>query len=93
VEGFGLVILEALAAGLPVITTFHTAGPDCIDEGVEGYVVPIRDVDAITSRLAVLYDNEDRRLAMASAALVKARRLSWSGYEQRVSEIIAKALV
>src|SRR5690606_15413134 len=32
-EGFGLVLLEALAMGLPVITTAHTAGPDLITEG------------------------------------------------------------
>ncbi len=91
-EGFGLVILEAMAAALPVITTPHTAGPECIDEGVDGYIVPIRDADAITSRLAELYDHEDRRLAMASAALAKAKQLSWSRYEEKIITLIAKTM-
>ncbi|MHC5731280.1 MAG: glycosyltransferase family 4 protein, partial [Nostoc sp.] len=42
VEGFGLVLLEAMACGIPVITTTHTAGPDIITDGTEGFIVPIR---------------------------------------------------
>jgi glycosyltransferase involved in cell wall biosynthesis len=91
-EGFGLVILEAMAAALPVITTPHTAGPECIDEGVDGYIVPIRDSDAIASRLADLYDHEDWRLAMASAALAKARKLSWSRYEEKIIALVTKTV-
>lgn len=92
IEGFGLVILEAMAAGLPVITTPHTAGPDCIEEGVDGFIVPIRDAEAITCRLAALYDDEDRRFAMASAALATASRLTWERYERQISALVGKAI-
>jgi alpha-maltose-1-phosphate synthase len=92
IEGFGLVILEAMAAGLPVITTPHTAGPDCITEGVDGFIVPIRDTEAITCRLATLYDDEDRRFAMASAALATAGRLTWERYEQQIGALVRKAI-
>ncbi len=89
-EGFGLVILEAMAAGLPVITTPHTAGPDCIAEGVDGFIVPIRQPDDIANRLAVLYDDEPRRYAMATAALAKAVRISWSRYEHQIAELVSR---
>ena len=46
-EGFGLVILEAMACGLPVITTTATAGPDLITEGHDGFVINPGDVDAL----------------------------------------------
>jgi glycosyltransferase involved in cell wall biosynthesis len=56
-EGFGLVLLEAMAMGLPVITTPHTAGPDLIDDGVEGFIVPIRSAETIAQKLELLQKN------------------------------------
>ena len=92
VEGLALVILEAMASGLPVITTPNAGGPECIDEAMDGFIVPIRDPKAIACRIAALYDDEDRRFAMASAALAKARRLSWSRFEHQISGLVAKIL-
>ena len=53
-EGFGLVILEALAQGLPVITTANTGGPDIISDGVDGFIVPLRSAFAIAEKLELL---------------------------------------
>jgi hypothetical protein len=50
-EGFGLAILEAMACGVPVICTHNTGGADFITHGRDGYVVPIRDVEAMTKIL------------------------------------------
>jgi glycosyltransferase involved in cell wall biosynthesis len=86
VEGFGLVILEAMACGLPVITTPHTGGYDVIEDGVDGFIVPIRDVEAIKEKLEFLYRNPEAREAMGRAARRKAEQYSWSHYEQRVIE-------
>src|SRR6185295_13368886 len=55
IEGFGRNIIEAMASGLPVVTTGHCAGPDLIEDGVTGFIVPIRDVDAICEKLAWIY--------------------------------------
>jgi alpha-maltose-1-phosphate synthase len=46
-DGFALTVAEALACGLPVITTPNTGASDCIKEGINGSVVPIRDPQAI----------------------------------------------
>jgi glycosyltransferase involved in cell wall biosynthesis len=50
-DGFGMVLTQAKAAGLPIITTTHSAGPDLVTEGRDGWVVPIRDRAALTARL------------------------------------------
>jgi starch synthase len=91
-EGFGLVILEAMAAGLPVITTPHTGGPDCLTDGVDGFIVPIRDADAIARHLTQLYEDEDRRQAMGTAALAKAKALSWQRYEQQIVALVKETI-
>ncbi|TVP77697.1 MAG: glycosyltransferase, partial [Puniceicoccaceae bacterium] len=79
-EGFGLVLLEAMSRGVPCITTPNTAGPDIITDGVDGYIVPIRDVDAIVNRIENLLQNPDSLAAMSAAALATARQMTWERY-------------
>jgi alpha-maltose-1-phosphate synthase len=88
-EGFGLVILEAMAQGLPVITTAHTAGPDVITDGVDGYIVPIRDAPAIARRLENLAGNADLLRAMSIAAQVTAARFTWANYRRDLARVVA----
>ena len=81
-EGFGLAITEAMSQGTPVITTAHTAGPDIIDDGVDGFIVPIRSADAIAERLEVLAHDRERLRAMKISAWKKARVHSWENYRR-----------
>src|SRR4029077_16221490 len=53
-EGFGLAITEAMSQRIPVITAAHPAGPDIIDDGVDGFIVPIRSGEAIAEKLELL---------------------------------------
>jgi glycosyltransferase involved in cell wall biosynthesis len=92
-EGFGLVLLEAMAMGLPVITTAHTAGPDLITDGVEGFIVPVRSSAAIASRLKLLQEEPERRAAMATAARRRAAEFSWRQYGDSLAACVATALV
>lgn len=89
-EGFGLVVTEALANGLPVITTAHTCAPEVIRDGVEGFIVPIRDPDAIAQRLTLLYENEDRRCAMGEAARRRAAEIKWTVFEDRIADLVRR---
>jgi glycosyltransferase involved in cell wall biosynthesis len=88
-EGFGLVVTEALSQGLPVITTSHTCGPDVIEEGVEGFLVPIRDAAAVTEKLDRLARDRNLLTEMSQAALKKARSLSWAEYRRRIVEVVS----
>ncbi|MDQ3198745.1 MAG: glycosyltransferase family 4 protein [Verrucomicrobiota bacterium] len=83
-EGFGLVMTEAMAQGLVVITTPHTAGPDLIEDGVDGFIVPIRSADAIEERLALLRGEPDRLKAMQEAARRRALACTWEEYRRRL---------
>lgn len=84
-EGFGLVILEALACGTPVVTTTSTAGADIIPEGTAGFVIGPGDVDALTERLEWCHGERDGRLrAMRPAARRVAESYSWTAFRQRL---------
>lgn len=91
-EGFGMVVTEALSQGLPVITTPHTCGPDVLTEGKDGFVVPIRDSQAIAEKLELLHRDRDRLAAMSEAASKKAKTLTWECYRRGVVEAVREAL-
>jgi glycosyltransferase involved in cell wall biosynthesis len=65
-EGLGLVILEAQASGIPVVTSARGGATEAIIDGVTGYAFPERDVDLLTERLMRLLT--DDRLASEFAA-------------------------
>lgn len=68
-EVWGLVINEALACGVPVIATDACgAAPDLIQHGVNGFVVPSRNVDALAEAIARFFAQPERHEAMRSAA-------------------------
>jgi len=80
-DGFGLVIAQAMACGVPVIATTNTGGPDLITDGVNGFIVPIRSPEAIADRLQYLHSRPDARAAMGRAALDAVRGLGgWTQY-------------
>jgi glycosyltransferase involved in cell wall biosynthesis len=88
-EGFGLVLVEALAAGLPIIATPHSIGPELIDEGQTGYLVPIRDAKAIAEAITKLRNQPDEAyLAMRHAARTKALTFSWDAYRERLAQLL-----
>jgi glycosyltransferase involved in cell wall biosynthesis len=81
-EGFGLVLGEAMAQGLVVIATAHSAAPDLIDEGVDGFIIPIRSADAIVEKLELLLQEPARLREMKQAARRKAQGHSWETYRR-----------
>lgn len=91
-EGFGLVLLEAMAMGLPIITTPHTAGPDLIEDGVQGYIVPVRDAPAIAAKLELLAAEPERLRDMSVSARLRARDFSWDNYEAKLAACVRAAL-
>ncbi len=84
-DGFGLVILEAMASGLPVIVTTNTGV--VIRDGVEGFVIPIRDVEALQERMLWLYEHPQSRREMGQAASERAREFTWQHYGERLLRV------
>ena len=91
-EGFGLVMLEAMSRGLPVIATAHTAAPDVLTDGEDGFIVPIRSADAIVERLEQLIRDRPRLAAMKRAAREKAATLSWESYRRGIVDAVETEL-
>lgn len=76
-EGFGMVIIEAMASGLPVVSFDCPRGPgDIITPGRDGLLVPPRDVDALAEGLTTLISDPALRRSMAVAARETAERYS-----------------
>ena len=79
VEGMPLVVLEAMACGLPVIVTAN--GPaDIVRDGIDGYVIPTRDADAVADRLEALRRDPALREEMGRNAARRAAEFGWSAY-------------
>jgi glycosyltransferase involved in cell wall biosynthesis len=91
-EGFGLAITEAMSQGTPVITTAHTAGPDIIDDGVDGFIVPIRSAEAIAEKLEVLTRDRERLRAMKVSAREKARIRPWENYRRALVNLVREVM-
>jgi alpha-maltose-1-phosphate synthase len=76
-DGFGLVIQEAMCSGTPVVTTPCGGGPECITDGVDGWIVPPRDIDALVERIRSCAADRDRVGRAGLAARARAERWTW----------------
>ncbi|TBR59172.1 glycosyl transferase group 1 [Westiellopsis prolifica IICB1] len=84
-DGFGMVIPQAMACGLPVIHTTNTGGEDIVRDGIDGFCVPIRDVEALKEKILFCYKNPEKRDEMGLNALAQARHsLTWDDYGEKI---------
>ena len=88
-----MVLPQAMACGLPLICTMHTAGEDLVSDGVEGFVIPAGDVAALKEKLVYLYRNREVREEMGQAALRRvAAGLTWDAYGERICREYSRVL-
>lgn len=84
-DGFGLVLLQAMACGLPVIYTTNTGGEDIVREGIDGFMIPIRDVDSLKEKLIYLYEHTDICQAMGQSAKERvSKEFTWDHYGNKM---------
>ena len=89
-EGMGLVALEAMACGCPVIVTRH--GPaEVVRDGIDGFVVPAGDAQAISGALETLYRDTELRLRMSQSAQEQAATYSWDRYARAAADCALSA--
>jgi glycosyltransferase involved in cell wall biosynthesis len=92
-DGFGAVILQAMACGLPVICTVNTGGPDVIRDSVDGFVIPIRDVKPLKEKIVFVYENQNKAKDMGEMARQRVRRdFSWDIYGNKIVSEYTKML-
>ena len=85
-EGSALVVFEALAAGLPVITTFNTGS--IVRDNEEGFIVPICDVDTLFEKMELLSKDSQLRNKMSLKAKERAKLFTWKAYRLKVAQAI-----
>jgi phosphatidylinositol alpha-mannosyltransferase len=91
-ESFGIVLIEAMACGLPVVASDIPGYRAVIDDGVQGTLTPPGDPLALSRAIIGLVDDENKRKRMAGAALLKSSLYSWERLVKTVEETYAETL-
>ena len=90
-DTFGMTVLEAMAASLPVIISHNVGAKDLIREGINGFIVDREDIDAISRRILLLRDKE-KRAAMGLHAHKVAQNHNWDIMANKVLELYKNIL-
>jgi len=86
-EGFGLVHLEAMTQGTPVVGCLDQGPADFIEDGVSGHLVPYGDVDALVAALSATLDDPQRAHIVGEAGRRVAETFTWERNARRMLEL------
>lgn len=91
-DGFGMVVTEAFAQGLPVITTDRAGAADLIRHGENGLIVPAGNAEALAEALAWCLNHRQELKRMGQAALETAANWQWSDYRRAIVDNLENGL-
>lgn len=84
-EGLAMVQPQAMACGLPVICTTNTGGEDIVRDGVDGFVIPIRDVEKLKEKILYLHKNPEICRQMGQSAKERVSTgFTWDDYGDKM---------
>lgn len=89
-EGFGITPLEAMAHGRPAIVTTGTGVAELITDGKDGFVIPIRNIEAIQGRIQYFMDNPAEIQRMGAEARKTAEKYTWDKIKEQYVSIYNK---
>jgi phosphatidylinositol alpha-mannosyltransferase len=90
-ESFGIVLLEAMASGVPVVASAIAGFSEIIGNGREGLLLPPGDAAAWSRALAALLDDPARRRRMRAAGVAAAQRYAWQRVTEEILEVYEEA--
>jgi D-inositol-3-phosphate glycosyltransferase len=91
-ESFGMVALEAMACGTPVVASQVGGLAYLVQDGVTGYVVPDQDPEALADRLTLLLGDPELRRRMGKQAATYARTFDWENVVAQIAEVYRSVL-
>ena len=87
-EGFAHALAEAMSCGLPAIATPNSMAADFIEDGVNGFIVPIRSADAIEEKIAWCLDHTASLREMGEQAALKIHQYTWARFREGVRSFL-----
>jgi phosphatidylinositol alpha-mannosyltransferase len=91
-ETLGIVLLEAMASGAPVVASRIPGYDETVRDGIDGILVPPADPDALASTLTSILTDESRRRALTAAGIERAQEYAWPKVAQRTLEFYRELL-
>jgi glycosyltransferase-like protein len=88
-EGFGLAVLEAMSAGVPVVTSDLPVFREYLEPGRDALLVPVGDVDALAAALLAVLTDDPLRASLTAAGHALVQRFTWAESARRHLEIYA----
>ena len=80
-----MVISQAMACGLPIISTENTGGSEIIDNNINGYIIPVKNNEILKEKIKELYQNRKKLKRMGLNAYKKSLSdLSWENYGNKI---------
>jgi len=91
-EGFARSVVEAMAAGLPIIATHESGATTLVDDGVEGLIVRTRDVDQLAAAMIKVASDRELNRKMGEAAHARGVNNTWGDFADRLIRICEQAM-
>jgi phosphatidyl-myo-inositol alpha-mannosyltransferase len=91
-ESFGIILLEAMAMGKPIVASRNEGYRRVLEDGAEGYLVPPKDAAALADALGKLAADPDLRREMGRRGQSKAAGYSWAKVSEQVAEVYQRAI-
>ena len=83
-EGLSMVQAQAMACGLPIICSENTGGSEIVDHGINGYVIPIKNIEILKNKIQEFYNDKSKLKNFSLNDLKKTKELSWENYGKKL---------